>query len=84
MAHSDSSLYCDKDVVQDKPIEIKIKGEAKRHQNQIDKEEKILKSSIKLFLEAKKKITLYQQKRETLLEKEILPTIRKEIEMIHM
>jgi hypothetical protein len=84
VSHYENTDSRNQDVVRDKSNGIQIKGEAKRHKQNLEEDERKLKSSIKLFLEVKKKITLYQQKRQVILEKEIMPNLLKELNMIHM
>ncbi|KAI9328135.1 hypothetical protein BD770DRAFT_416799 [Pilaira anomala] len=81
---SDSNYPSDTEVVKDKPSGIKIKGEAKRQRESIKKEQHLLKTAVQSFLESKQNITIYQKRRQTILEQKILPHIRKEFEMIHM
>ncbi|KAI8050780.1 hypothetical protein BDF21DRAFT_432664, partial [Thamnidium elegans] len=80
MSTSNNQNYLsDDDVVMDKST----KGEAKKYQEKQISDFKDLKLSIKLFIESKNKITLYQKRRETLLENKILPALTKEFKMIY-
>lgn len=80
-----NNILSDDEVVTDKSYtNFKIKGEAKKLASKIEDENKQLKEAIKLFLESKKKITIYQKRRQDILEERILPKLSEEFKMIHM